>query len=74
MCHADGQTDTRKLTVDFRNFAKVPQYGEKKRILMGITMSPLLELISKTSRQPNVSGVLITRQIDLKWQFLVFAS
>jgi hypothetical protein len=51
MCHADGQTDMTKLTVAFHNFAKAPEDGKKKRILMGITMSPLLELISKASRQ-----------------------
>jgi hypothetical protein len=40
-------------------------------------MSPLLELINKASDkdvQPNVSGILITHQIDLQWQFPVFAS
>jgi len=52
MCHADGQTDMTKLTVAFRNFAKAPKdVKKKKRILMGITVSPLLELISKASRQ-----------------------
>jgi hypothetical protein len=51
LCHADGQKDMTKLTVAFRNFAKAPKDREKKRILMGITMSPLLELISKASRQ-----------------------
>jgi len=51
LCHAEGQTDMTKLTVAIRNFAKPPKDGEKKRILMGITTSPLPELISKASRQ-----------------------
>ena len=40
-----------KLKVAFRNFAKAPKDGQKKRILMGIIMSPLLEIISKATRQ-----------------------
>jgi len=54
MCHVDGQTDMTKLTVAFRNFAKAPKDGEQKRILMGITMSPLVELISKGIRYLRV--------------------